>query len=149
MKAVATNRKAYHDYEIEDTVEAGLILTGTEVKSLRAGRANLTDGYVTIVGTEAYLLSVHISPYTHGNIANHDPLRKRKLLMKARELERLAALAARKGYTLVPLKMYFKGPWVKLEIGLARGKKVFEKRESIKEREAYREIDRVLKSRNR
>jgi SsrA-binding protein len=149
MKPVIRNRKAYHDYHIEDTLEAGIALLGTEVKSLRAGRANLKDGYVLMKGGEAFLVNVHISPYSHGNIENHDPVRTRKLLLKHREIDKLAAKVAQKGYSLVPLKLYFKGPFAKVEVGLARGKKFFEKRDTLKEKEARKEVERALKSMNR
>jgi len=146
MKVVCTNRKAYHDYHIEDTVEAGIALLGTEVKSLRDGRANLKDSYAVIRGGEAFLVNCHISPYSHGNIQNHEPLRERKLLMHSREISKLADKAAQKGYSIVPLKIYLKGPRFKVELGLGRGKRFFEKRESIKEREAKKEIERALKT---
>jgi len=146
MKVVCTNRKAYHDYHIEDTVEAGIALLGTEVKSLRDGRANLKDSYAVIKGGEVFLLNCHISPYSHGNIANHDPLRERKLLLHSAEIRKLQGKAAQKGYSLIPLKIYLKGPRFKVELGLAKGKKVFEKREAIKEREARKEIEKALKA---
>ncbi|MEW6067593.1 MAG: SsrA-binding protein SmpB [Nitrospirota bacterium] len=145
MKIVCQNRKAYHDYNIDETLEAGIVLSGTEVKSLREGKANLKDAYVIIKGGEAYLLNCHISPYSHGNIMNHDPLRTRKLLMHKNEINRLSGKIAAKGFTLIPLKIYFKDSFVKTEVGLARGKKLFEKRERIKERQAKREIERALK----
>ncbi|MDA8387786.1 MAG: SsrA-binding protein SmpB [Nitrospiraceae bacterium] len=145
MKPVSENRKAYHDFFIDETCEAGIALTGTEVKSIRQGKANLRDSYVLIKDGEAFLLGCHISPYSHGNIMNHDPLRTRKLLLKKREIDRLRGKIIQKGYTLIPLKMYFKGPYVKLEIGLARGKKFFDKREALKEKEASRQIERALK----
>lgn len=147
MKVVCQNRKAYHDYHIEETVEAGIALLGTEVKSLREGRANLKDSYVLIKEGEAFLLNCHISPYSHGNILNHDPLRTRKLLMHREEIEKLSGKAVTKGYTLIPLKIYFKDSLAKVEIGVAKGKRLFEKRETIKEREARREIERALKNR--
>jgi SsrA-binding protein len=147
VKIVCQNRKAYHDYHIEETVEAGIALLGTEVKSLREGRANLKDSYVLIKGREAFLLNCHISPYSHGNILNHDPLRTRKLLMHTEEIDKLGGKASTKGYTLVPLKIYFKDSFAKVEIGVAKGKRFFEKRETIKEREAKREIERALKNR--
>lgn len=149
MKVVAKNKKAYHDYSIEDTVEAGLVLLGTEVKSLRDGRADLRDSYVAIREGEAYMLNCHISPYSHGNIENHEPTRTRKLLLSRREIDRLSARAAQKGYSLVPLRLYFKGSYAKVEVGLARGKRLFEKRETIKEREARRDIERALKTAKR
>lgn len=147
MKVVAQNRKAYHDYSIEETAEAGIQLLGTEVKSLRDGKANLKDSYVLIKDSEVFLFNCHISPYSHGNIMNHDPLRTRKLLLHRKEIERIKGKAQQKGYTLVPLKIYFKGPFAKVEIGLAKGKKVYEKRETIKEREAKRDIERAMKNR--
>jgi SsrA-binding protein len=147
MKVVCQNRKAYHDYFIEETLEAGIALLGTEVKSLREGKANLKDSYVAVKGEEALLLNCHISPYSHGNIANHDPLRTRKLLLHEREIRRMADKAAQKGYSIVPLKLYFKGPYAKVEIGLAKGKKLFEKRETIKAKEARKEIERAIKAR--
>jgi len=145
MKVVCQNRKAYHDYHIEDTTEAGIVLLGTEVKSLREGKANLRDSYVIIKDGEAFLLNCHISPYSHGNRMNHDPLRTRKLLLHKKEINRLSGKAALKGFTLIPLKIYFKNSLAKVEIGLARGKKLFEKRDTIIEREAKREISRALK----
>ena len=147
MKVVCQNRKAYHDYFIEETVESGVALLGTEVKSLREGKANLKDSYVLIKEREAFLLNCHISPYSHGNILNHDPLRTRKLLMHREEIDRLSGKAATKGYTLIPLKIYFKDSFAKVEIGVAKGKRLYEKREKIKEREAKRAIERVMKSR--
>ena len=145
MRSVAENRKAFHDYFIDETYEAGISLVGTEVKSIREGKANLKDSYVLIKDGEAFLLNCHISPYSHGNIMNHDPLRTRKLLLKKQEIDRLRGKLIQKGYTLIPTKMYFKGPYVKLEIGLARGKKLFDKREALKEKEANRQIERALK----
>ncbi len=145
MKIIAQNKKAYHDYFIEETYEAGLLLRGTEVKSIREGRINLKDSYVVIKDLEAYLLNCHISPYSHGNIMNHDPLRARKLLLNKKEIFRLLGKSQQKGYSIVPLKVYFKGPHAKVEIGLAKGKREYEKRESIKEREARKEIEKTLK----
>ncbi len=147
MKIVTQNRKAFHDYSIEETIEAGVVLTGTEVKSLREGKANLKDSYVLIKDGEVLLLNCHISPYTHGNIMNHDPLRTRKLLLHKKEISRIQGKALQKGYSLIPLKIYFKGSIAKVEVGLARGKRLFEKRESIKKREADREIERAMKTR--
>ena len=149
MQIVCQNRKAYHDYSIEETVEAGMSLLGTEVKSLREGRANLKDSYVLIKDLEAFLFNTHISPYSHGNIMNHDPLRTRKLLMHKKEIMRLQGKIAQKGYTLIPLKINFKDGRAKVEVGLAKGKREYEKRESIKEREANREIEKAMKGRNR
>ncbi len=147
MKVVCQNRKAYHDYYIEETLEAGISLLGTEVKSLREGKANLKDSYVIIKGKEAFLLNCHISPYSHGNILNHDPLRSRKLLLHRKEIEGLMGKSLQKGYTLIPLKIYFKDSHAKVEIGVAKGKRLYEKREKIKEREAKRAIEQVMKSR--
>jgi len=147
MKVVCQNRKAYHNYHIDEAIESGIALLGTEVKSLREGKANLKDSYVIIKGGEVFLLNCHISPYSHGNIMNHDPLRTRKLLLHKKEISRLAGKVIAKGYTLIPLKLYFKDSFAKVEIGLAKGKKLFEKREKIKEREAKRTIERVMKSR--
>ncbi len=149
MKIVCQNRKAYHDYHIEETYEAGIALVGTEVKSLRAGKANLQDSYVILKDAEVFLLNAHISPYSHGNIMNHEPLRTRKLLLNRKEIERLRGKMIIKGYTLIPLKIYFKGSFAKVEIGLAKGKAKYEKRESIKEREAKREIDKAMKIRKK
>ncbi|MCE5312739.1 MAG: SsrA-binding protein SmpB [Nitrospiraceae bacterium] len=149
MKIVCQNRKAYHDYHIEETYEAGAALMGTEVKSLRAGKANLQDSYVILKDGEVFLFNAHISPYSHGNIMNHDPLRTRKLLLNRKEIERLRGKMIIKGYTLIPLKIYFKGSFAKVEIGLAKGKAKYEKRESIKEREAKREIDKAMKTRKK
>ncbi len=147
MKIVCQNRKAFHDYTIEDTLEAGIQLLGTEVKSLRDGKANLKDSYVLIKNSEVFLFNCHISPYSHGNIMNHDPLRTRKLLLHRKEIEKLRGKAQQKGYTLMPLKIYFKNSHAKVEIGLAKGKRVYEKRETIKEREAKRTIERAMKNR--
>jgi SsrA-binding protein len=147
MKIVAQNRKAFHDYFVEETFEAGMVLTGTEVKSLRDGKANLKDSYVIIKDSGAFLLNCHISPYTHGNIMNHDPVRTRKLLLHRKEIIRLQGMAAQKGYSLVPLKIYFTESRAKVEIGLVKGKRQYEKRESIKKKEADREIERAMKSR--
>ncbi|HBH60764.1 MAG TPA: SsrA-binding protein [Nitrospiraceae bacterium] len=142
---VATNRKAYHDYHIQETYEAGMSLLGTEVKSLREGRANLKDSYAIIKDGELFLFNCHISPYSHGNIQNHDPLRTRKLLLHKKEISKLWGKISQQGLTLIPLKIYFKGGKAKVAIGLAKGKKQYEKRESIKEREAKREIERHMK----
>ena len=147
MKIVCQNKKAFHDYSIEETMEAGIQLLGTEVKSLRDGKANLKDSYVLVKDSEAFLFNCHISPYSHGNIMNHDPVRTRKLLLHKKEIAKLQGKAVQKGYSLIPLKIYFKGSHAKVEVGLARGKKTYEKRESIKKREADREIERAMKSR--
>ena len=147
--AVATNRKAHHDYFIEETVEAGLALQGTEVKSLRLGLANLTDSYAIVKNEEMFLLNANISVYTHGNLANHEPLRTRKLLLHKAEIRKLTWKMTQKGFTLIPLKIYFTRGRAKVLIGLAKGKKSFDKRDTIKANEARREMDRVVKERNR
>jgi SsrA-binding protein len=146
-KVAATNRKAYHDYFIQETLEAGMSLLGTEVKSLREGRVNLKEGYVAIKDNEAFLLNCHISPYSHGNLQNHEPLRPRKLLLHRKEINRLWGALTQKGLTLLPLKIYFKKGKAKVEIGLAKGKREYEKRATIKEKEDRREIERHLKRR--
>ena len=145
---VTKNRKAYHDYFIQETYEAGIMLVGTEVKSLREGKANLKESYALIKNEEIFLLNCHISPYSHGNLQNHDPLRTRKLLLHKREINKLWAKTSQQGLTLIPLKLYFKDGKAKVEIGLAKGKRQYEKRESIKEREVKREIEGHMK-RNR
>lgn len=142
---VAVNRRAYHDYFIDEKYEAGVALTGTEVKSIRNGRANLRDGFVRIDGGEAWLENVHISPYAQGNLMNHDPLRPRKLLLHRRQISSLIGKVKQKGYTLIPLRVYFTRNHAKVEIGLARGKRQFDKREAIAEREAKREIARAVR----
>jgi len=141
-RVIATNREAYHNYFILETFEAGIQLTGTEVKSARAGKVTLKDGYVRVADGEAWLLNVHISPYSHGNRENHEPDRDRRLLLHKREIERLFAKIREKGLTLVPTKFYFKGNLVKCEIGLARGKKLYDKRETIKQRDDNRRQQR-------
>jgi SsrA-binding protein len=145
-RSVATNRRARHEYEILETVEAGLALRGTEVKSLRAGLVNFKDSYATIRNEEAWLTGCHISPYSHGTDANHDPERDRKLLLHRRELNRLTGKVAERGLTLIPLRIYFKGGRAKLELGLARGKKLHDKRSTLREREVRREMDRAARA---
>jgi len=142
---VTTNRKAYYDYFVEETYEAGISLLGTEVKSIRNGRINLKDSYVVIKGNEAFLINCHISPYSHGNIQNHDPLRTRKLLLNRKEIDKLWGKLSQKGLTLVPLKVYFKKGKAKVEIGVGKGKRKYEKRETLKAKEARREIERHLR----
>ena len=142
-RIVATNRRARHEYEILETFEAGLVLRGTEVKSLRTGQVNFKDSYATVRGGEAWLLGCHISPYSHGTDANHDPERDRKLLLHGREIRRLVGKIAEKGLTVVPLKMYFKAGRAKLEIGLARGKKLHDTRATLRERQNLREMDKA------
>ena len=148
-KLVASNRRAHHNFEILETHEAGLVLQGTEVKSLRQSRADLKESYARIDGTEAWLLGLHISPYAQGNRANHDPLRPRKLLLHRGELNRLLGRIMEKGLTLVPLRLYFKHGRAKVEIGLARGRKTLDKRHAIREREEQREVQRALRERTR
>ncbi len=149
IKIIAKNRKAFHDYHILETYEAGMSLAGTEVKSLREGKANLKESYVIIKNNEAFLFNCHISPYSHGNTQNHDPVRTRKLLLHRKEIDKLWGNISQKGLTVVPLKLYFKAGKAKLEIGLAKGKKQYEKRDSIKEKEANREIERHMKTSKR
>lgn len=150
IKVVAENRKARHDYEIHETFEVGIELKGTEVKSLRAGKANLKDSYAQITKTaELCVYNLHISPYDHGNINNHDPLRTRKLLMHRVEIRRLIGKVKEKGYALVPLKLYFTHGLVKMELALATGKKLYDKRQDLAAKDAKREVDRVMKERNR
>jgi len=144
---IASNRAAFHNYFILETVEAGLELRGTEIKSLREGGANLREGYVRFGGGEAFLVNVHISPYERGHSANHETKRERKLLLHKAEIIRLGITIKQKGLTLIPLRLYWKGNRVKLEIGLAKGKRQYDKREAISAREARREMDRGMKVR--
>jgi SsrA-binding protein len=144
IKLIAQNRKARHNYDIEDTLEAGLMLVGTEVKACREGRANLADSYAVIKDGEAWLLQCHISPYSHGNRANHDPMRPRKLLMHRNEIDRLQIKGAQEGRTLVPLKLYFRHGLAKVEIAIARGKKLYDKRADKAKRAAERSMQREL-----
>lgn len=147
-KVVATNRKARHDYHIEETYEAGLVLTGTEVKSLRQGRLNLKDSFARVEGGEVFLYNMHVSPYSHGNRWNHEPTRTRKLLLHKEEIRRLIGKVQQQGLTLVPLKVYFTPQGrAKVEIALARGKKLWDKRQDIAERDARREAQRAAKAR--
>ena len=146
-KLIASNKKAFHDYFILQKAEAGLALTGTEVKSLRDGKANIKDSYVLFKDGEAFLFNAHISPYSHGNIQNHDPERTRKLLLHKREIEKLETQIVEKGLTIVPLRLYFKSSRVKVEIAVVRGKKQYDKRETEKRREADREAAAAMKIR--
>ena len=146
-KLIASNKKAFHDYHVLDKFEAGIELTGTEVKSLRDRGANLKDSYVQFKAGEAYLLGTHIAPYTHGNIQNHAPERTRRLLLHRREIEKLETQVVEKGLTVVPLRLYFKGNRVKTEIAVVRGKKLYDKRETEKRREADREAAAAMKAR--
>lgn len=149
IKLIAQNKKAFHDYFIEEKLEAGIALTGTEVKSARDGRVNLRDSYATIREGEMFLIGVHISPYDQGNIFNHDPLRERRLLVHKREARRLAGKIKASGYTLVPTRMYLKEGRIKVEIGLAKGKASYDKRETLAKKDAQREMDRAVKERQR
>ena len=149
IKIVSKNSKAYHDYFIEDKFEAGIELAGTEVKSIRLGNVNLKDSFCIIKDGQLSVLGLHISPYEKGNIFNKEPRRPRRLLMHKREIMRLFGKIKQDGYSLIPLSVYFKGPRVKLELGLAKGKKLYDKRESSAKRDAKREMDRTMKTRNR
>ena len=149
VKVVAKNSKAYHDYFIEDKYEAGIELAGTEVKSIRLGHVNLKDSFCVVKDGEMSVIGMHISPYEKGNIFNKDPMRQRRLLMHKREILRLFARIKQDGYSLIPLSIYFRGPRVKLELALAKGKKLYDKRDSAAARDAKREMDRAIKSRNR
>lgn len=146
-KIIADNRKARHDYFVIETYEAGIELFGTEVKSLRAGNVNLKDSYCDIDGGELFALGMHISPYEQGNIFNKDPLRPKKLLMHKREIMKLTGLVSREGYTLVPLSLYFKGSRVKMAVGLCKGKKLYDKRDTAAKRDADRTIEKAMKNR--
>lgn len=149
-RVVADNRKARHDYDIEETYEAGIVLTGSEIKSIRAGRINLRGSYAKVDNSEVFLYDAHIAPYEQSGVHfNHDPLRPRKLLLHRREINRLDGLVRQKGLTLVPLKVYFKGRHAKVELAVARGKKSYDRREAIARREAQRDIERAMKSRAR
>ena len=148
-KIVAQNKKAYHDYFVDDKYEAGIALFGTEVKSIRQGSVNLKDSYCSVKNGELFVVGMHVSPYEKGNIFNREPLRDRKLLMHKREIMKLGGLVTQKGYTLVPLSLYFSGKNVKVELGLCRGKKLYDKRDSIAEKQADREMDRRMKDTSR
>ncbi len=145
IKVIAQNKKAWHDYFIQQTLESGIVLSGTEVKSVRLGKVNLKDSYASIKNGEVFIVGMHISPYEKGNIYNKDPERERKLLLHKYEINRLAGLVQQKGLTIVPLKLYLKKGKVKIELGVAKGKKIYDKREDIAERDVKREIDRRLK----
>ena len=149
IKNIALNKKARHDYFIEETLEAGIALSGTEVKSVRNGNVNLKDSYISINTGEAYVKGMHISPYEQGNIFNKDPLRDRKLLLHKKEISRLIGIIKQQGMSLIPLSLYLKGSLVKMQIGLARGKKNYDKRDDIAKRDAKRNMERALKERGR
>jgi len=144
-KLICKNPNAYHNYIINDTIEAGIVLSGTEIKSIRAGKVNLKDSYASIKNGEAYIYSMHISPYEHGNIFNKDPLRDRKLLLSKRELNKLFGLIKQQGYTLIPISLYFKGSFVKIELGIGKGKKQYDKRQDIAKKDAEMKIRKALK----
>lgn len=148
IRLIANNKKAYHDYFIEDTYEAGIELAGTEVKSLRMGRCSIKESYIQIEKGEVFVYGMHISPYEKGNIFNKDPLRIRKLLLHAYEIRKIEGKIREKGYTLVPLKVYFKGSLVKIEIGIAKGKKLYDKRQDIAKKDQRREAERDFKVKN-
>lgn len=145
-KLIAKNPVAYHNYTINDKLEAGIVLTGTEIKSIRAGKVNLKDTYVNIKNSEAFVYGMHISPYEHGNIFNKDPLRIRKLLLNKREINKLLGLTIQKGMSLIPIKIYFKNNLVKLELGIGKGKKLYDKRQDIAKKDADMKIQRTLKN---
>ena len=148
IKLIANNKKAYHDYFIEDTYEAGISLAGTEVKSLRMGKCSVKESFIRIENGEMIVYGMHISPYEKGNIFNKDPLRPRKLLLHRYEINKLAGKMAEKGYTIVPLRVYFKGSLVKVEVGLAKGKKLYDKRQDIAKKDMKREAEREFKVKN-
>lgn len=145
-KLIAKNPVAYHNYTIENKIEAGIVLSGTEIKSIRNGKVNLKDSYATIKNGECFIYGMHISPYEQGNIYNKDPLRTRKLLLNKKEINRLFGLIKQKSYTLVPISLYFKGSLVKLELGIGKGKKLYDKREDIAKKDAQTKIKRALKN---
>ena len=145
-KLIAKNPTAYHNYSIEDKMEAGIVLFGTEIKSIRAGKVNLKDSYANIKNGEVYISGMHISPYEHGNIFNKNPLRDRKLLLNKREINRLIGLTKQKGYTLIPISIYFKGNFVKVELGIGKGKKLYDKRQDIAKKDAQKQIAINLKN---
>ena len=149
IKLIAKNPTAFHNYTIDDKLEAGIVLSGTEIKSIRNGKANLKDSYAIIKNNEVYIVGMHISPYDHGNIFNKNPLRDRKLLLNRREINKLIGLTKQKGYSLVPLNMYFKGNLVKIELGIGKGKKLYDKREDIAKKDADRRIRQQLGQKGR
>ena len=146
IKLIAKNPTAYHNYFIEDKIETGIVLFGTEIKSIRAGKVNLKDSYANIKNGEVYISGMHISPYEHGNIFNKNPLRDRKLLLNKREINRLIGLTKQKGYTLIPISIYFKGNFVKVELGIGKGKKLYDKRQDIAKKDAQKQIAINLKN---
>ena len=148
-KLITKNPTAYHNYTIEDKLEAGIVLSGTEIKSIRKGKANLKDSYAIIKNGEVYIVGMHVSPYEHGNIFNKDPLRDRKLLLNKKEINKLFGLTKQKGYSLVPISLYFKGSLVKVELGIGKGKKLYDKRQDIAKKDAERRINQAMKQKYR
>ena len=148
IRLIANNKKAYHDYFIEEKFEAGISLAGTEVKSLRMGKCSIKESYIQIVRGEAIIYGMHVSPYEKGNIFNKDPLRPKKLLLHKKEIGKLLGAITQQGYTIVPLQVYFKGSLAKCEIGIAKGKKLYDKREASAKKDAQRDMDRIMKERN-
>ena len=146
IKIIAKNPTAYHNYTIEDKIETGIVLSGTEIKSIRKGKVNLKDTYATLKNNQLFILGMHISPYEHGNIFNKDPLRDRKLLLHKKEIHKLLGLVKQKGYSLVPISIYFKGSFVKVELGIGKGKKLYDKRQDIAKKDAQRQIAINLKN---
>lgn len=146
IKQIAKNPTAYHNYNIKDTIEAGIVLAGTEIKSIRNGKVNLKDSYAVIKNGQCYIYSLHISPYEHGNIFNKDPLRDRKLLLNKKEINKLFGMIKQEGYSLIPISMYFKGSLVKIELGIGKGKKLYDKREAEAKKDAEMKIRRALKN---
>ena len=149
IKIIAKNPTAYHNYTIEDKIEAGIVLSGTEIKSIRKGKVNLKDTYATLKNNQLFILGMHISPYEHGNIFNKDPLRDRKLLLNKREINKLFGKVKQDGYSLVPISLYFKGSFVKLELGVGKGKKLYDKRQDIAKKDAERRMQKVLRASER
>lgn len=149
IKVMAQNKKARHDYHIEETYEAGVVLTGTEIKSIRAGKVNLKDSFARIKDGEVLLLNMHISPYEQGNRYNHEPVRTRKLLLHKKEISKLIGLTKEKGYSLVPLKIYLKNGFAKIDLAVAKGKKLYDKRDTMKKRDAQREVERAFRERQK
>ncbi|MFH1700660.1 MAG: SsrA-binding protein SmpB [Candidatus Zixiibacteriota bacterium] len=149
IKVITTNRKAFHEFEIMERIEAGISLVGSEVKSIRIGKIQMADAYATIIEGEVILINLHISQYKMATVENHDPIRKRRLLLNKREIKKLWKAINEKGYTIVPLKIYFKGPYAKVELGIARGKKKYDKRQAIAKREADRDMARKIREHNK
>lgn len=149
IKQISKNPTAYHNYNIENKIEAGIVLTGTEIKSIRQGNANLKDSYAVLKNGEVFIIGMHISPYEHGNIFNKDPLRDRKLLLNKREITKLIGLTKQKGYSLIPISLYFKGNLVKVELGVGKGKKLYDKRQDLAKKDAEKQIAYQLKNRQK